>query len=169
MKIEEAIQKAIEYETRILEMYTQAALEITDARGQKVFGMLADEERGHVAYLKGKLQQWHEQGTVHFDSLSSHLPDLDSIQAEVHKVSDRFSSKPLNRERQILEQALQAEMETSEFYENLVSTLTGDGCKMFARFLEIENGHLQLVQAELDFITHSGFWFDFPEFDMEAI
>jgi len=169
MKIEEAIQKAIEYETRILEMYTKATLEIADARGQKVFGMLADEERGHVAYLKDKLQQWQEQGTVHFDSLSSNLPDLDSIQAEADKVTDRFSSKSLTRERQILEQAFQAEMVTSKFYENLVSTLTGDGRKMFARFLEIENEHLQLVQAELDFITHSGFWFDFPEFDMEAI
>jgi len=35
--------------------------------------------------------------------------------------------------------------------------------------IEIENDHLQLVQAELDFITQSGFWFDFPEIDMEAI
>ena len=38
---------------------------------------------------------------------------------------------------------------------------------MFARFLEIEDGHVAIVQAELDFISDNGFWFDFQEFDME--
>ena len=33
----------------------------------------------------------------------------------------------------------------------------------------VENEHVQLVQAELDFATQSGFWFDFAEIDMEAI
>ena len=169
MKIEEAIITAIEYETRILEMYTRIVQEVTDVRGQKVFGMLANEEHGHVAYLKDKLKQCQDQGVIRFDSLSSHLPALDSIRDEAEKVVDQFSGQPLTRERQILERALQAEIETSKFYENLVSTLSGEGRKMFARFLEIENEHLQLVQAELDFITHSGFWFDFPEFDMEEI
>jgi rubrerythrin len=169
MKIEEAIRAAIEYETRILDVYTLAAQAVADARGKKVLGMLADEEKGHVAYLKGKLKQWQDQGILRFDSLPSQLPSIDSIRAEASNVSDDFSGKPLAKERQILERALKAEIETSRFYEGLVAGLTGDGQRMFARFLEIENEHLQLVQAELDFITRSGFWFDFPEIDLEAI
>ncbi len=169
MEIAEAIKKAIEYETRILDIYARSALEVADERGQKVLNMLADEEKGHVAYLEEKLHQWQDQGILRFDSLSSNLPAFDSKRAESDKVADQFSGKPLTRERQILERALQAEIETSKFYESLVSALTGDGRKMFARFLEIENEHLQLVQAELDFITQSGFWFDFPEIDMETI
>jgi hypothetical protein len=31
------------------------------------------------------------------------------------------------------------------------------------------HNHLQLVQAELDYIIRSGFWFDFAEIDMEAL
>ncbi|MBT8371832.1 MAG: hypothetical protein KJO34_12775 [Deltaproteobacteria bacterium] len=50
-----------------------------------------------------------------------------------------------------------------------MAALTGDAQRMFARFLEIENEQLQLVQAELDFVTRSGFWFGFAEIDMEAI
>jgi hypothetical protein len=40
---------------------------------------------------------------------------------------------------------------------------------MFARFLEIEAGHIAIVQAELDYISHTGYWFDFKEFDMEEL
>jgi len=169
MKIEEAIKKAIEYETRIWKMYAESAQDVADERGKKVLGMLADEEKGHVAYLEDKLRQVQNQGSFRVDRLSTRLPALDSIQTEAEKVADHFTGKSLTRERQILERALQAEIETSKFYESLVSDLAGDGRDMFARFLEIENGHLQLVQAELDFISQSGFWFDFPEFDMEAI
>ena len=169
MKIQEAIREAVEYETRILEIYTQAEQTVADARGKKVLGMLADEERGHVAYLQEKLKQWQDQGELHFDTLHSRIPTLDSIDTETGKIADQFSGNPLASERQILERALKAEIETSKFYEGLVEMLTGDGRRMFARFLEIENEHLQLVQAELDFVTRSGFWFDFPEIDMEAI
>ena len=169
MKIEEAIRTAIEYETKILAVYVQAAGEVKDARGKKVLHMLADEEQGHVAYLKDKLSTWQDQGVLHFDTLPSRLPPVDSIRVEAGKVADKFSDKPLVRERQILERARNAEIETSKFYEGLVEELSDDGQKMFARFLEIENEHLQLVQAELDFLTQSGFWFDFAEIDMEAI
>ena len=169
MKIEEAIRLAIEYETKILAVYIQATDEVKDARGKKVLLMLADEEQGHVAYLQDKLSTWQDQGVLHFDTLPSRLPAVDSIRAKANKIADKFSDKPLVRERQILERARKAEIETSKFYEGLVAELSDDCQKMFARFLEIENEHVQLVQAELDFITQSGFWFDFAEIDMEAI
>ena len=169
MKIEEAIKTAIEYETKILAVYTQAADDVEDARGKKVLHMLADEEQGHVTYLQDKLIKWQEQGVLNFDGLPSQLPSADLIRAKANKVGGEFSGKSLAHERQILERALKAEIETSNFYEGLVAGLAGDGQRMFARFLEIENEHLQLVQAELDFAAQSGFWFDFAEIDMETI
>ena len=39
--------------------------------------------------------------------------------------------------------------------------------KMFANFLEIEERHVSAVQAELDYVSRTGYWFDFKEFDME--
>ena len=35
------------------------------------------------------------------------------------------------------------------------------------RFLEIENNHIRMVQFELDYVSKTGYWFDFKEFDME--
>ena len=69
----------------------------------------------------------------------------------------------------ILSRALKAEVETSNFYEKMVSQMTDEGQEMFAQFLEIEENHIAAVQAELDYITHTGYWFDFKEFDMEEL
>ena len=51
----------------------------------------------------------------------------------------------------------------------MVNEMTDEGQKMFSRFLEIEENHIAAVQAELDYITHTGYWFDFKEFDMEEL
>ena len=83
LKIEEAIRSAIEYETRILAVYTQAADEVEDARGKKVLGMLADEEQGHLDYLQHKLIEWQDQGVLTFDAIPSRLPPADLIRAEM--------------------------------------------------------------------------------------
>jgi len=33
--------------------------------------------------------------------------------------------------------------------------------------VRIEEGHLTIVRAEIDYLTRTGYWFDFKEFDME--
>jgi hypothetical protein len=43
----------------------------------------------------------------------------------------------------------------------------GPAKEMFQRFLEIEDGHVAMVQAEIDYLSDNGFWFDFTEFNME--
>jgi len=50
----------------------------------------------------------------------------------------------------------------------MVAEMKDEGRKMFARFVEIENGHIDMVQAELDYISGTGYWFDFKEFDMSG-
>ena len=55
------------------------------------------------------------------------------------------------------------------FYKQMVAEMQAESRKMFARFLEIEAGHIAIVQAELDYISHTGYWFDFKEFDMEEL
>ena len=67
----------------------------------------------------------------------------------------------------MLSKALKVEVETSNFYQKMVDEMPGEGRQMFARFLEIEDAHINAVQAELDYISKTGYWFDFKEFDME--
>ena len=71
-------------------------------------------------------------------------------------------------EMDLLKVALELERTTSAFYQSLVDTLSGAHKQLFARFLEIEQGHLLIVQAEIDAMAGHGHWFDFMEFDLEA-
>jgi hypothetical protein len=48
-----------------------------------------------------------------------------------------------------------------------VRTLDSEGQQLFERFVEIEEGHKAIVQAEIDCLSGSGFWFDTPEFSLE--
>ena len=71
-------------------------------------------------------------------------------------------------EIELLKIALELERQTSGFYRQLVDTLTLAERGLFARFLEIEQGHLLLVQAEIDALAGHGTWFDVMEFRLEA-
>jgi rubrerythrin len=85
----------------------------------------------------------------------------------VEALKETMAGEDRRDEKRMLSKALQVEVETSAFYRDMVAQMEGDARVMFARFLEIEDGHIAAVQAELDYISHTGFWFDFQEFDME--
>ena len=70
-------------------------------------------------------------------------------------------------EKQMLSKALTIEVETSGFYKKMVGELSDDGRALFSQFLIIEDGHITAVQAELDYLSNTGYWFDWKEFDME--
>jgi hypothetical protein len=50
----------------------------------------------------------------------------------------------------------------------VVGELQADERRLFARFVEIEEGHEAIVQAEIDALTGLGYWFDFQEFRLEG-
>ena len=169
MTIEEAIKTAIDYETRIRDIYRDAADRISDPAGKRIFQMLRDDEQHHVEYLMDRLESWKKTGKLSDKKLESTIPPVDTIQRGMEKVRAQMSPENRSGERGILSKALKAEIETSNFYEKMVAELPNEGQRMFARFLEIEENHIAAVQAELDYITKTGYWFDFKEFDMEDL
>jgi len=169
MTIEEAIKTAIDYETRIRDIYRDAAEVVSDPAGKRILQMLRDDEQHHVEYLMDRLESWKKTGKLSVKKLESTIPPVDTIQRGMEKVRAQMSPENRSGERGILSKALKAEIETSNFYEKMVAELPNEGQRMFARFLEIEENHIAAVQAELDYITKTGYWFDFKEFDMEDL
>jgi hypothetical protein len=49
----------------------------------------------------------------------------------------------------------------------MIDALDGEGRRLFSRFYQIEQGHVDAVQAELDYLSGTGYWLGFKEFDME--
>ena len=167
MKIEEAIQTAIEYETKIHDLYKTAVKQASDPTEKRIFEALRKDEQRHVDYLKGRLDNWLKTNEFSIERLESAIPSKDIINRELSKVTNKLEGEHRKDEKQILSKALNAEIETSGFYRRMVAEMDGKARDMFARFLEIEDGHIAIVQAELDYVSHTGYWFDFKEFDME--
>jgi rubrerythrin len=99
--------------------------------------------------------------------MTSSLPELGKIAKHVEKLKTRIDEEDRGDEKQMLSKALTVEAETYNFYQKMVDELSAEGKVLFAQFLVIEKGHIAAVQAELDHITRTGYWFEWKEFDME--
>ena len=167
MKLGEAIQTAIDYETKVLNIYRNASESLPDSARKRLFKALADDEQYHVDYLVKKLNQWQKTGQLTVEDLKSSNPDIEAIAGDIGKLESRMSEEDRGDKKQMLSKALTVEVETSNFYKKMVSEMSEEGQQLFSQFIVIEDGHIKAVQAELDFINSSGYWFDSKEFDME--
>ena len=168
MQIEEAIITAIEYEVRIREHYVESQAAATDPVARRVFGLMAGEENDHVKYLEKKLKEWKEGNKLSAEDLETALPSLDWIEEKIGNLASAYGKEVARTEIGALEKAYKIEIETSKFYAGLVEKLPSEAKNFFSRFVEIESGHLALVGAEIGAIKGNGYWFDIPEFDVEA-
>lgn len=170
MSLEKAISTAIAYETRVRDIYEQAAQQGQDQDevGRRIFSALAREEQHHLDYLHARLEEWQRTGQITAKKLTTAVPSREKIAKELSKLQKKISSRSRDEELDMLRKALVLEQETSAFYKKTVQELHDEGRKMFARFLEIEDGHVAIVKAELDAVSGMGFWCDFQEFSLEV-
>lgn len=167
MNLEEAIKTAIEYEIKIRDVYKEACEKMRDDSGRRIVQALVEDEKQHVAYLESKLEQCRKSGTITLESPKTVIPSKEFIDGEIEKLKDKISKAGKTDKKQILNKALELEIETSAFYRKMVNEMSQEGKDLFAHFLEIENAHITLVQAECDYFNKTGYWFDIKEFDME--
>ena len=169
MELEKALQSAIAFEKQIRDLYVNAVAQTEEAAGKKIFQDLADDEQNHVAYLESRLDEWQKTGAVSAVKLESTIPDKAAIRKAAAELKAGLKEDARGLKQQMLSQALEMEIKTSRFYEQLVGEVSAGHQGMFKRFLEIENNHIEAVQFELDHVTQTGFWYGFEEFDMERL
>ena len=160
MTFEEAIKTAIEYEIKVRDTYLNSLDKIKDKTGQRVFKVLGDEEQDHVDYLECKLAEWEKTGTISSSDLKTVVPSQEIIKKSVEQLDSHLSENKFETELEMLKKALVMEQETSDFYRKMVDEVESNG-EFFKPFLEIEDGHTAVVQAEIDYLTRTGSFFDF--------
>lgn len=170
MKLDEAIKAAMEYEGKVYKTYLEAKELASDDVGKRVFSVLCDEEKGHLAYLKDRLDEWERTGHITVAELDTTIPTRAQISESIESLKAKVDAQPAkgqDGELELLRRALEVETETSTFYKKMVAELDAEGRQMFERFVEIEEGHQAIVQAEIDCLSGSGFWFDTQEISLE--
>jgi rubrerythrin len=170
MTVEEAIKTALKFEKKVHAQYEAEVKNAGDAAAKRIFATLAQEEQGHVAYLESRLAEWRKEGRLSPEKLRTVLPSAERIRAGVGRLRAGVGKQAGSHDADLssLYRALAAEDETSAFYLKMVRELPAEGQSLFSRFLEIEDGHAAIVQAEIDSVKHMGFWFDLKEFDLES-
>lgn len=171
MTVEQAIVTAIAFEARVRDVYSEAAAVATDPAAKRVLEVLSREEQGHLDYLESRRDEWTRTGRVTPAALATAIPSPEKLAEGVRHLKTRL---PMTDEQRVaalktLRGAEAAERDTAAFYRRMVDTIQdADARAMFARFLEIEQGHAAIVAAEIDSVTGLGFWFDTREFELEA-
>ena len=169
MELEAALTSALMFEKRIRDLYLEAATATEDTAGKKIFRDLAEDEQRHVAYLESRLEEWKKSGAIAVERLESIIPDKATIRKAAADLKAKIKEDTRGLKQQMLSRALEMEIDTSRFYEQLIGKVSADHQAMFNRFLEIENNHIEAVQFELDHLTRTGYWYGFEEFDMEGL
>jgi rubrerythrin len=132
--------------------------------------VLCDEEKRHLTYLNERLDEWKSTGKITVGKIATTIPTKKAIDEGIAKLRANVEKKQgaeYDTELEMLRRALQVEVETSTFYKKMVEELDAEGQEMFTRFVEIEEGHQAIVQAEIDAVSGMGFWFDSREFSLE--
>jgi rubrerythrin len=168
MNIEQALKTAIEMEEHVQAFYKENAETFNSEVASQIFTRLAEEEQGHVNYLKRRHDKWLEKGILEEDSLKSFLPDKDMIENKLQSLSQVTDQADVEYEVDVFKQALKLEQQISAYYKKLVAELPEDDRSMFEGFLHIEESHEAIIQAEILSAISSGIWFDFMELDEEA-
>lgn len=165
-QIKDAIKGAILLEINGRKFFNHAADITNNERGKKMFRFLADEEVRHLEVF-GKLfskilggEDW--KNYVDKKEMTGEAP-------LVEKLKQRIKGAKGKGESEALSIGMQLEREAIEFFNNAAEN-TDDlkAKKIFKEVSDEEKFHYDLLQAQYDSVTQSGFWLDSAEFQMDG-
>lgn len=156
-----ALGTALEAEKQSLRGYLRLAWQTRDGSGKQMFIRLATDEFEHMRLI----ERWR-----------AGQPLVVIEQSDIERLVPRLSDKSrqirgTNGQRQLdaLNTALELERSAQAFYEEHArSAPPGPVRGAFTRLAAMEAAHYALIQAEIDNIQQTGFWFGLPEFTLES-
>lgn len=163
----EALQFAIETEKKGYRFYRVAAESTSDPKGKEVFSQLARDEIEHMCVF-----------TTLYTSLTNDEAWLTYEEAlekfgEARPDEEIFPDGPVQGEEgfddmKALQEALEFEKKAVSFYQAQAGKVTEDRARSFyEKLVEIEEGHVKIIQAEIDSLSGSGFWLGYQEISLE--
>jgi rubrerythrin len=165
-KTAQAMKTAIEMEKSGHRFFTEASNNVRHEVGRKLFSRLAAEEIEHMRTFEKIFDDitggsdWKQ--AIRDIQPSKRVPYFDEAR-------NQFRSENLSVEMDYLKKALDLERDAMQFFEKAIAEAESDEARqIFQRILDEEKGHYDLIQAEMDSINSSGFWFDVQEFHMDG-
>jgi rubrerythrin len=157
-----ALATATEAEKQSLRVYLRLAWDTRDASGKQMFIRLATDEFEHMRLLETWQADMPPPGAIEPSVIEHLIPKLSDKSLQIRGTDGQHQLSALNA-------ALDLEKSARAFCEEQ-GRLTQDETvrRLFSRLAEMEASHYALIQAEIDSIQQTGFWFGLPEFTLES-
>lgn len=165
-QVENAIKEALRLEINGREFYNHAAEITLSELGKKTFQRLAEEEDAHLEAF-GKLfsevltgEDWKKH--IREEEIRSKAPLIERLKESTKKEKGQG-------ELEALRLGMELERNAIDHFQNAAEKADDPKAKeIFVRVGEQETLHYDLLQAQYDSVTKTGFWFDVAEFYMDG-
>lgn len=162
------IKESITLEINGRSFYEHAAEITHNDLGKKMFKKLAEDEVSHIKTF-GEMftttlgsDEWKKYVEQQEQNKSTVLEEL-KTRIQKHEKQERAS------ELEAIRIGMELERKSIDHYKK--SAKQTDDVKaqeMFKKLVEVEEFHYDMLQAQYDHLTGSGFWFDIAEFRMDG-
>ncbi len=164
--VENVIREAITLELNGRKFFNHAAEVTHHPRGKKMFLHLAQEEVKHLETF-GKLfseilggSDWKKE--IRPEDVSDEAPLVEKLKESMKKEEGKGETEALRIGMELEQNAIDFFQKAAEETDDPVAK------KMFLEISEEEKFHYDLLQAQYDSVTGSGFWLGSAEFQMDG-
>ncbi|MEO0108838.1 MAG: ferritin family protein [candidate division WOR-3 bacterium] len=161
-----ALKTAIAAEKKSLSSYLQFGLRTDDQGGKNMFIRLALDEFEHLNILERQARSLRESADWLRIEIEPSLPEM--IVPRLDEKDLRIRGTRGQDQLAALHSALALERRATDFYRAQARAATDSKAQeMFQRLAAMEEAHYELIEAEIDSIRQTGFWFGLREFSLE--
>ncbi len=165
-QVEKAIKEAIKLEINGRSFFNHAAEITQNQLGKKMFLRLAEEEVKHLQTF-GQLFSSALQGA----DWKKYIKDeeLRGQSSLIEELASRMKRAEGKSEIEALSIGMELEKNAVDFFQKSAQDVDDPAAKeIFEKIADEERFHYDLLQAQHDSLTHSGFWLDSAEFQMDG-
>jgi len=165
-QVEIAIKEALKLEINGRRFFSHAAEVTNHPKGKNMFLHLAKEEVKHLETFGNlfseilKDKEWKK--FVKAEELKGEAPLVERLKAHMKREEGQGEIEALRIGMELEQNAINFFSKAAREAEDPVAK------KIFREIVEEEKFHYDLLQAQYDSVTHSGFWLDGAEFQMDG-
>jgi len=165
-EVENAIKEAIRLEINGRKFFLHAAEVTEHEKGKKMFRFLADEEVKHMEVFGHLFSQildsedWKRY--VKDEELRGEAPLVVKLKESIKREEGKGEVEALRIGMELEQNAIEFFKKAADDTDDMTAT------KIFREISEEEKFHYDLLQAQHDSVTGSGFWLGSAEFQMDG-
>jgi rubrerythrin len=161
-----ALRTALQAEKEGVRMYLEWARRTSDPTGKNMFISLAQDEEDHARVLAEQIARLEKN--MSWCSYKERESEIRELRPNLQPVEARKKSTKGMDELDALRVAIAQEKAAIDLYKRQARELKDARARdMYAKLAEMEESHYDLIQAQIDYIEGTGYWFGVPEFSLE--